>query len=320
MGAQGADALAGMKARGDEYLHLSALHDAPSSADKLPPAPRPAPSPPIILRPKSLSVTQIETLIRDPYAIYARFILKLRRLDPIGREPDQLERGSALHDVMHRFIDDTIKRPNLLTPKHLINTAETVLADLVPWPDMRRLWLAQLSRIAQQFVAAEKQRRLIATPLLLETKGATEVALQHGTCTLTGKADRIDLADDGGVLIYDYKSGAPPALIDISNYAKQLLLEAAMVERGGFSELGIRQVRELRYLTLSLSAKDRPVDLAESADVWAELTALLHHYESAETGYPARIRSKHLKYAGEFDHLSRRGEWEDGADYKVEML
>ncbi len=320
MGVQGADALAGMKARGDAYLHLSALHDAPTMSDFTPLAPRPAPSPPIVLRPKTLSVTQIETLIRDPYAIYARFILKLRRLDPIGREPDQLERGSALHDVMHAFIDDTIKNPNLLTPKHLISTAETVLADLVPWPDMRRLWVAQISRVSQQFVAAERQRRKNAVPLLLEQKGAAEITLQHGTFTLTGKADRIDLMADGSILIYDYKSGAPPEPKDISNYAKQLLLEGMMVERGGFAELGLRRVSRLEYLTLSISAKDRDVDLGDSAKVWAELTELLHHYESAETGYPARIRSKHLKNEGEFDHLSRRGEWEDGADYKVEKL
>ena len=47
------------------------------------PRPRP-PSPP---GPRQLSVTRIERLIRDPYAIYARHVLKLSRSKPIAAAP-----------------------------------------------------------------------------------------------------------------------------------------------------------------------------------------------------------------------------------------
>ena len=39
---------------------------------RLRPAKRPAPQPPVAARPAKLSLTNIERLIRDPYAIYAR--------------------------------------------------------------------------------------------------------------------------------------------------------------------------------------------------------------------------------------------------------
>jgi ATP-dependent helicase/nuclease subunit B len=71
----GPDLMALMRKRGGEILALARSLDAPAASD---PPLRPRPSPPVELRPKQLSVTRIETLIRDPYEIYAREILKLR--------------------------------------------------------------------------------------------------------------------------------------------------------------------------------------------------------------------------------------------------
>jgi len=68
--------------RGNYYLHLAGKIDRPDSA--APPIERPLPRPPVALRPKRLSVTYIETLRRDPYALYAEKILGLKELDPLG--------------------------------------------------------------------------------------------------------------------------------------------------------------------------------------------------------------------------------------------
>ena len=72
-------------------------------AASVPPAPRPAPCPPVAARPEVLSVTQVEKLIRDPYAIYAQYILGLRKLAPLLPRGDARERGIALHEVMEAF-------------------------------------------------------------------------------------------------------------------------------------------------------------------------------------------------------------------------
>ncbi|MBA2590704.1 MAG: double-strand break repair protein AddB, partial [Alphaproteobacteria bacterium] len=67
---------------------------------------RPAPTPPVALRPRRLSVTEIETWLRDPYAIYAKHVLKLRPLDALDEAIGPLERGTALHKALEIFIRD----------------------------------------------------------------------------------------------------------------------------------------------------------------------------------------------------------------------
>src|SRR5438874_2113553 len=54
----------------------------------------PEPRPPVAARPRRLSVTQIETWMRDPYGIYARHILRLRALEPLDADPGAAERGT----------------------------------------------------------------------------------------------------------------------------------------------------------------------------------------------------------------------------------
>ena len=58
---------------------------------------RPGRCPPCTLRPRKLSVTEIETWLRDPYAIYARHILRLRALDPLDEAADAADYGEIVH-------------------------------------------------------------------------------------------------------------------------------------------------------------------------------------------------------------------------------
>ena len=69
LGSDGRNQLDEMKTRGNFWLNLAKAVEEPKQ--NLTPAKRPSPVPPLAVRPKNLSVTQIETLIRDPYSIYA---------------------------------------------------------------------------------------------------------------------------------------------------------------------------------------------------------------------------------------------------------
>ncbi|MGH6804981.1 MAG: double-strand break repair protein AddB, partial [Methyloceanibacter sp.] len=103
MAALGDSAWQACRERGDYYLRLARAID--QSAPVLVSSDRPLPRPPVALRPKRLSVTQIETLRRDPYAVYAEKILRLKELDPLGGALGAGEFGSAIHAALERFID-----------------------------------------------------------------------------------------------------------------------------------------------------------------------------------------------------------------------
>ena len=88
------------KAAGEKYVRFADELDRP---DKVEPIPQPAPKPPRATRPLKLSVTAIEDWLRDPYTIYAKYILKLAPLDPVDMPLSAADRGSAIHDALGEF-------------------------------------------------------------------------------------------------------------------------------------------------------------------------------------------------------------------------
>jgi ATP-dependent helicase/nuclease subunit B len=167
-GGEARAALSDMRRRGETYLTWSRALMAPHSV--LPPEPRPAPVPPAKARPTLLSVTEFETLIRDPYAVYAKRVLKLRKLDGLRAEPDPRLRGTAMHTVMERFVAQT--RDGLPDQARaealLLQIVDEVLAQEAPWPVTQRLWRARFAKIVRPFLLGELKRRDIGVPTLLE--------------------------------------------------------------------------------------------------------------------------------------------------------
>jgi len=117
----GPEALDAMRNRGQDWVEMAAAMDRPTVT--VPAATRPAPRPPVATRPRELPVTDIERLIRDPFDIYAKRILRLRPLDPLHRDPDPRDRGSVLHEVMERFIPDFASLPPEDRVPRLLDTA-----------------------------------------------------------------------------------------------------------------------------------------------------------------------------------------------------
>ncbi|MBY0613281.1 MAG: double-strand break repair protein AddB, partial [Beijerinckiaceae bacterium] len=61
--------------RGERYVAFARRMDEPGPETAAATIARPEPKPPLDWRPKTLSITEIETLYRDPYAIFARHVL-----------------------------------------------------------------------------------------------------------------------------------------------------------------------------------------------------------------------------------------------------
>lgn len=305
----GRAALTAMRARGADWLaKAAALEVAPYIA----PATRPAPCPPVDLRPNRLSVTEIKRLIRDPYSIYARHILRLRRLDPLMRAPDALLRGIALHEVLERFVQGSLSDPQLLTRDALMDLAQEVLAREVPWAEARALWLARLDRVADWFIETELERRALATPTALEKNARGQAKIVDLGFILVAEADRIDIDANGNLHIYDYKTGTPPTKKEQMFFDKQLLLEAAIAERAGFGRLSPSPVARAVYIGLGSKPDEvaAPLDDDPPEKVWAELRDLIASWQEGERGYVARRAMQTVSDAGDYDQLARFGEWD----------
>ena len=312
----GVRALDGMKDRGAHWLALARALEA---ATPVRPAHRPAPRPPLAARPRKLSVTQIKRLIRDPYAIYARHVLRLRPLDPLMRAPDALIRGIVLHEVMEQFIRAVAERPEALTRECLLDISRKVLEAEVPWPAARLMWLARIERVADSFLADEARRQKTGEPLDYEVHGKGEI--EPLGFTLTCKADRIDRGADG-LLIYDYKTGKPPTPKEQAHFDKQLLLETVIAEKGGFAGVAAGPVAGAFYIGLGAGAGQvaAPIESEPAAKVWAEFEALIGRYLSQDQGFLSRRAVFRADEPGDYDHLARFGEWDISDAPEIEVL
>nr|WP_281496138.1 double-strand break repair protein AddB [Marivita sp. S6314] len=303
----GPEALKEIRARGNHWLRLGQALETPILSQ---PAVRPSPVPPLIARPTELSVTNIEKLIRDPYAIYASKVLRLRPLHPIQHAPNPMHRGTILHKVFEDFVSDTAENVDLVTENRLIQTATDILEANVPWPADRIQWRVRIEKIARWFVENERARRVLARPVLFEKTGA--ITLAKPPFKITAKADRIDLNDRAEAFVYDYKTGTAPTRDQQMVFDVQLLVTAALICEGGFTQLSPRSVADARYISLGGEGKEVPAPLDECPPdrTLAMLNTLIEAYRDPDTGYTARNKMHKDVFGSDYDQLSRYGEWD----------
>lgn len=301
----GPAAIAQMQARGNAWLERASQLEHPIDAK---PARRPSPRPAIEVRPNQLSVTEIKTLVRDPYAIYAKHVLGLSPLDSLVKTADARLRGIAVHQVFEDFVRSWDQGN---TAADLMAHAKSIFESDVDWPSARLMWAARVARLAEDFVTEEADHQKIAVSTHLEVKGKS--TLSDLGFTLTVKADRIDLDSRGGAYLFDYKTGQIPTKPQQLAFDMQLLLEAAMAERGDFDGLHPRHIEGATYLGVGSGTRfvEAPLDQKPTAQVWSELYKLISDYQEPNKGFTARRAMEKSKSFGRYDQLSRFGEWDE---------
>ncbi len=281
----------------------------------------PAPRPPLSARPRRLSVTEIETWMRDPYAIYAKRVLGLEALDPIDADPGAADYGSMVHLALERFVR---LYPQALPPEaeaKLLAIGRDVFAEAVASPALWAFWWPRFVAIAGWVTAKEASRRPDVAMAHAEVKGALEIIAPGGPFTLIAKADRVDVLRDGTLALIDYKTGQPPSAKEVAaGYAPQLPLEAAIARFGGFAGVKAAEPSRLLYWRLKggeaggeeRSAGDDVFDLATEA--LDGLRALVTVFDDERTPYAARPHPEHAPKYSDYLHLARVREWASGGE------
>jgi ATP-dependent helicase/nuclease subunit B len=286
---------------------------------------KPAPRPPRAARPTAMSVTDIESWLRDPYTIYAKYILRLRELDPVDLPPGAADRGIVIHGALSEFTRTFAEGLPADPAGALMQIGATHFAALQDYPEARAFWWPRFRRIAHWFADWETARRGKIAALTAETGGEIEIPLGERVFKLRCRADRIERLAEGRYAILDYKTGTVPTEKQVRvGISPQLTLEAAILRKGGFPGIAPgAAVDELVYVSLKggrPAGREFPIDFKDgNPDMHADLAfdklqAVATRFEDEQQAYLPLVLSMWKSRYGTYDHLARVKEWSVGKE------
>ena len=309
---EGAGILSGV----DRTHHYAVL------AERLERAPRveidpPAPRPPVDARPTSFYVTRIEKLMRDPYAVFARDILGLRKLDGLDEAVSMRHVGGLFHAVFERYAAGNQPENHDARVNRLIALFDAIAENYSFGHEHRAFWRTRAEESFDWFARWDAAQRKAGRPAVIEARGEWSFDHEGRRFTLGAKADRIDLTNEGAAVIFDYKTGAPPPTEpQEKTFSPQLPLTALIARHGGFEQLGAVDVKGFAYVKVI----NRKGDVADTRALYGDdcrqasenaergLKALLTHFLDPSSAYLSQPRPQFLDAFGDYDHLARRRE------------
>ena len=200
----------------------------------------PEPRPPADVRPRTISATAFEQLRRNPYGYYARYILGIKELPPLGDDQGPALWGSVLHRILEKF---ALQYPAALPARgeeqyHRI--AWRICTQEAPSEAIRNLWMQRFRRVLPDLWREEQNtRNEMHTDVFAEQEGTYRIACRDGVRNgwiLRARSDRIDLYANRALDIVNYKTGAIASGKSIERgFSPQLPFEALVMHKGDFN-------------------------------------------------------------------------------------
>lgn len=304
------------------WITLAKLQDEPPSVIAFR---KPVAKPPVSARPTRLSVSAVEKLIRDPYAIFASKVLRLIPLPPVAQQADAALRGTLFHEAIGAW--------NVVQGEHvapdslglLLEEGRKTFSPLMSDPEVASFWWPRFCRMAVWLVDQETEFRKSAVRVYAETDGLLEFEVSGIAYSLYARADRIDVLNNGNARIIDYKAGSVPSIKQVTSGMKpQLPLEAAILAMQGFFKIKRTQTDELAFLNIGGATDEgkyteiRPEKDHSLTDLglrhFNHLKELLQDYQNPDQPYYPRASMFKEDDVSDYDHLSRFAEWNLAGD------
>lgn len=321
-GAVGEEALKSLLGTGQHYLDWARAIDRPEHLTFIE---RPNPTPPVEHRwarqGRKISITNVSKWIRDPYSLFGREVLQLKKLDPLDAPLDARHFGTAMHAAVENYIN-AVERPHDAANRTvLIEQFEAALLG---------------ARYAEEDVFKERPRLealsddLIGWFATRQAEGfdivGTEVDANAYLADLDfGLHGILDLVERSptGYAFSDFKTGQPSSAKTVAaGFDPQLPLAAWLAGEGALEGLPKADTEQLGYVRLkgsgdSFNHSHIATPAAKSGKTVSELVEeaifalreLIIAYDKPETGYPSQPRAQHTYDYGDYDDLARRSEW-----------
>ena len=264
--------------------------------------------------PLRLSVTRIDTLQRDPYAIWAEQVLRLETVDPMNDALGPAPRGTAIHKALELFEAEGAPK----TPEALVGLLVQNLSAAGEPEAVLAAREAVLGQMADWYLGWRSDRRVDGKPRL-EVKGKLEYDIAGDPFTLSAMADRIERQPDGSLVIVDFKTGSPPSDKEIAvGLSQQMPLQALIAAKGGYENVREASVSALEYVAFKAKPDARvigqsralqatPDELATQAE--EGLLRLIAAYRRNDAKFLSAPRVQFVKYDNGYNRLARRAEW-----------
>ena len=326
-GAVGTDGVKTRLSTADQYLALAQRLDY-VSAKAVKPAMEPKPKPPKDKRwttdkKRSLSITEVKTFIRDPYSIYGKHVLGLKRLKDLGHENGASEFGSAIHLGIENFLT-IAKAPFVEADDAALIAAFGDAFSLYKYsPEVIAKEQARFKSIAQALRLELNARHAEG----YEQKGLEvwgEATIPGRDFTVRGKMDYVERGIDGYGFV-DFKTGSPAGDKEVAaGFDPQLPLAAFILREGGLKNHKPANTARLGYMRVKGSNADfkyTPIGKIKTVEELVEdsietLQKLIDRFDDPLTPYESQVRAQYTNSWSDFDGLARRAEWAgmDGGD------
>ena len=198
--------------------------------------------------PATISVTSLELLLRNPYAFFARNILKLYPLKEVDQNAMAAEFGILLHKII------CIYNNSNSSDKGFLSIAKEVLQQAGVSLFLYNLWWPKINQIALEYELFSKKRQDNLAATFSETCGKMILNFAEKQINITAIADEILLSKDAKLYIIDYKTGTLPSSKDLySGLSPQLILEAIILKHGKFEHLPNDYPESIAFIKLASS-------------------------------------------------------------------
>lgn len=271
----------------------------------------PSPCPPISIRPRCLSPSMIEMLLKDPYGFYSQTILNLKPLKAFEASPTSSDFGTIIHNVIEDLSVQSFFEPEKILSDFKKTSFYKALSE-----GEKYFWSHRFINILKNFWTHHETR--LQNPELLNISREVKVAISYDLATssdshlfwIKGRIDRLEETSENFHII-DYKTGILPTKDDIEEgISPQLPLLGLLLKEAFISQNQPLKNIKLSYWPLKKEG-ERSLNTLKNPEILMEntqhlLRELLGFFYNSEC--PQAFQAKpcaHSPYA----YLARTQEW-----------